>query len=209
MASTNKIISCRDRFFTPADNCIEMTELEKMVQGLLYDPMDKELFQSRRRARLLIRKLNAIPEDKERQRRHIFKDLFAETGSRFFIESPFICDYGSNIFWGENAYANFGCIILDAAPVRIGKNVMIAPAVKIFTATHPLEYEARNSGRELAKPITIGDNVWIGGGAIINPGVTIGDNSVIGSGAVVTKDVLPNVFAAGNPCKFIKEIANR
>ena len=183
-----------------------MTEREKMVQGSMYDPMDKELFQARRRARLLIRQLNAIPEDKERQRRHIFKELFAETGSRFFIESPFICDYGSNIFWGENSYANFGCIILDAAHVRIGKNVMIAPAVKIFTASHPMEHKARNSGYEFAKSITIGDNVWIGGGAIINPGVTIGNNSVVGSGSVVTKDVPENVFAAGNPCKFIKEI---
>ena len=185
-----------------------MTEGEKMVQGLLYDPMDKDLFQARRRARLLIRKLNAIPEDKERQRRHVLADLFAETGSRFFIESPFICDYGSNIFWGENSYANFGCIILDSAPVRIGKNVMIGPAVKIFTATHPLAYEARNSGREMAKPITIGDNVWIGGGAIINPGATIGNNSVIGSGSVVTRDIPENVFAAGNPCKILKEIHN-
>jgi len=185
-----------------------MTEREKMVQGLMYDPMDKELFKGRLRARALLRKLEEIPEDKERQRRHIFKELFAETGERFYIENSFKCDYGSNIYWGENAYANFGCIILDVAPVRIGKNVMLAPSVMIMTATHPLQAKARNSGKEYAKPIVIGDNVWIGAGAIINPGVTIGENSVIGSGAVVTKDVPPNVFAAGNPCKFIKEIAN-
>lgn len=185
-----------------------MTEREKMIQGLLYDPMDKELVKGRLRARALLRKLEDIPEDKERQRRHIFKELFAETGERFLIENSFKCDYGYNIYWGENAYANFDCTILDVAPVRIGKNVMLAPSVMIMTATHPLEAKARNSGKEYAKPITIGDNVWIGAGAIINPGVTIGENSVIGSGAVVTKDVPPNVFAAGNPCKFIKEIDN-
>jgi len=185
-----------------------MTEREKMIQGLMYDPMDKELVRGRLHARALLRKLEEIPEDKERQRRHIFKELFAETGERFLIENSFKCDYGYNIYWGENAYANFGCIILDVAPVHIGKNVMLAPSVMLMTATHPLEAKARNSGKEYAKPITIGDNVWIGAGAIINPGVTIGENSVIGSGAIVTKDVPPNVFAAGNPCKFIKEIDN-
>ena len=185
-----------------------MTEKEKMVQGLPYNPHDKELRKARTRARQILRTIAEIPEDKERQRKHFFKELFAETGQRFLIENPFICDYGSNIFWGENAYANFGCIILDAAPVYIGKNVMLAPAVKIFTATHPLEYEERNSGIEFAKEIRIGDNVWIGGGAIINPGVTIGSNSVIGSGSVVTKDIPENVVAAGNPCRVIKEINN-
>jgi len=185
-----------------------MTEREKMVQGLLYDPMDKELYKGRLRARALLKKLEEIPADKERQRRHIFKELFAETGERFLIENSFKCDYGYNIYWGENAYANFDCTILDVAPVHIGKNVMLAPSVLIMTATHPLEAKARNSGTEYAKPIHIGDNVWIGAGAIINPGVTIGENSVIGSGAVVTKDVPPNVFAAGNPCKFIKDIDN-
>lgn len=185
-----------------------MTEREKMVQGLLYDPMDKELVRGRLKARALLRKIEEIPQDKERQRRHFFKELFAETGKRFLIENSFKCDYGYNIYLGENAYANFNCIILDVAPVYIGKNVMLAPSVMILTATHPLEAEARNSGKEFGKSITIGDNVWIGAGAIINPGVTIGENSVIGSGTVVTKDVPSNVFAAGNPCKVIKEIDN-
>ena len=179
-----------------------------MLQGHLYDPMDKELIKCRLNARRLMREISIIPEPKEKQRKHLFKELFAETGKRFYIENPFICDYGSNIYWGENSYANFGCIILDAAPVHIGRNVMLAPAVKIFTATHPLEYEARNSGIESAKPVVIGDNVWIGGGAILNPGVTIGNNSVIGSGSVVTKDIPENVVAAGNPCKVIKPIEN-
>ncbi len=185
-----------------------MTEKEKMIAGLPYHPSDKELARDRKKARLLLRKIAEIPEDKERQRKHFFKELFATTGQKFLIENPFLCDYGCNIFWGENAYANFGCIILDAAPVYIGKNVMLAPSVKIFTATHPLEFEARNSGIEFAKSVRIGDNVWIGGGAIINPGVTIGNNSVIGSGSVVTKDIPENVVAAGNPCKIIREIKN-
>ncbi len=185
-----------------------MTEKEKMLQGLIYDPSDKELDQGRKRARALLRRLKEIPDEKERQRKHVFRELFAETGQRFLIENPFICDYGYNIYWGENAYANFGCVILDSAPVHIGKNVMLAPSVQILTATHPLEAAARIAGQEFAKPITIGDNVWIGGGAIINPGVTIGKNSVIGSGSVVIKDIPENVMAAGNPCKVIKKIDN-
>lgn len=185
-----------------------MTEREKMVKELLYDPSDKELVSGRLKARALLRKIAEIPEDKERQRKHLFKELLGRTGQKFYIENPFICDYGFNIYWGENSYANFGCIILDAAPVYIGKNVMMAPSVKLFTATHPVEFKERNSGLEFAKSITIGDNVWIGGGAIINPGVTIGNNSVIGSGSVVTKDIPEDVVAAGNPCKIIRTISN-
>jgi len=179
-----------------------------MVKGLPYNPFDRDLRKARTRARTILRRIDEIPEDKERQRKHFFKELFAETGQKFLIENPFTVDYGFNIFWGENAYANFGCIILDAAPVYIGKNVMLGPSVKIFTATHPIEFEARNSGIEYAKEIRIGDNVWIGGGAILNPGITIGNYSVIGSGSVVTKDIPENVVAVGNPCRVIKEIKN-
>ncbi|MBM1105541.1 sugar O-acetyltransferase [Aurantibacter crassamenti] len=185
-----------------------MTEREKMIQGLPYDPLDKELIAGRLNARKLVRRIAEIPMDKEKQRRHVFKELLGTTGARFYIENPFICDYGYNIHWGENAYANFDCIILDAAPVYIGKNVMLAPGVKILTSTHPLEYEARNSGIETAEPIRIGDNVWVGGGVIINPGVTIGENSVIGSGSVIVEDIPSNVVAVGNPCKVLKSIDN-
>lgn len=185
-----------------------MTEKEKMIKGLPFNPYDKELIKGKLNARRLIREITAIPEDKERQRKHFFRELFAETGKSFYIENPFICDYGFNIHWGENAYANFGCIILDAAPVYVGKNVMMAPGVKILTATHPLEYEARNTGIEFAEPIHIGDNVWLGGGVIINPGVTIGNNSVIGSGSIVIKDIPENVVAVGNPCEVLKNIDN-
>jgi len=185
-----------------------MTEKEKMTQGLMYDPLDKELIAGRLRARRLTKDISEISMDNERQRRHMFKELLGSTGRRFYIENPFICDYGYNIHWGENSYANFECIILDSAPVHIGKNVMIAPRVQILTATHPLEYKARNSGTEFAKPISIGDNVWIGAGVIVNPGVTIGNNSVIGSGSVVVKDIPANVVAAGNPCRVLKSIDN-
>lgn len=185
-----------------------MTEKEKMTKGLAYDPLDKELISGRLRARKLCKEILEIPMDKEKQRRHLFKELLGSTGGRFYIENPFICDYGYNIHWGENSYANFGCIILDSAPVHIGKNVMMAPRVQLLTASHPLEYKARNSGVEFAKTIHIGDNVWIGAGVIVNPGITIGNNAVIGSGSVVTKDVPENVVAAGNPCRILKNIDN-
>lgn len=185
-----------------------MTEREKMVLGQMYNPMDRELIEGRLNARKQLAALSSIPMNEEKNRKKILKSLFAETGKRFYIENPFICDYGSNIYWGENSFANFGCIILDCAPVRIGENVMIATGVQLLTATHPLEFKERNSGLEFAKPITIGDNVWIGGGVIVNPGVTIGNGSVIGSGSVVTRDVPENVLAAGNPCKVIKPIHN-
>ncbi|MEL7531944.1 MAG: sugar O-acetyltransferase [Bacteroidota bacterium] len=182
------------------------SEKEKMIAGLPYDPYDEELKAGRKNARRLLRELASIADEDEPARKKIFRELFGQTEGDFFIENPFICDYGYNIFWGENAYANFNCIFLDAAPIHIGKNVMLAPAVKIFTATHPIDHKLRNTGIEYAKSITIKDNVWIGGGAIINPGVTIGENTVIGSGSVVTKDIPANVVAVGNPCTVIREI---
>ncbi len=185
-----------------------MSEREKMTQGLLYYPNDSELVQGRLNARRVMRKITAISEDDEPKRKLLFRELFADTGNEFYIENPFICDYGYNIHWGENAYANFGCIILDAAPVYIGKNVMMAPGVKLMTASHPLDFKARNSGIEFAKSIHIGDNVWLGAGVIVNPGVKIGNNSVIGSGSVVVKDIPENVVAVGNPCKVLKYIDN-
>ncbi len=185
-----------------------MTEKEKMTAGMPYNPLDNELVVGRLRARRLVKEIGEIPMDKERQRRHLFKELLGTTSKRFYIENPFQCDYGYNIHWGENAYANFGCIILDCAPVHIGKNVMLAPRVQILTANHPLEFKARNSGIEFAESVHIGDNVWVGAGAIINPGVTIGNNSVIGSGSIVTKNIPENVVAVGNPCRILRRIEN-
>lgn len=183
-----------------------MSEYEKMIRGEFYDPNDPDLVARRLYARKMVRQFNdSEPEDLE-IRRQVLKQLFGKTGEAFYIEPPFTCDYGCNIEWGENAYANFDLLILDSAPVRIGRNVMIAPNVRIYTATHPLDHRLRNAGPEYAKPVTIGDNVWVGGGAIINPGVTIGECSVIGSGSVVTKDIPPGVVAVGNPCRVVKRI---
>lgn len=182
------------------------TEREKMVNGEFYNAGDDELVKDRLHARKLTRLFNQTLETEVPKRTEILKELFGSTGDRFYLEPNFRCDYGYNIHLGENFYANFDCIILDICEVRIGANCFMAPGVHIYTAAHPLNPYERNSGIEFGKPVTIGDNVWIGGGTIINPGVKIGNNVVIASGSVVTKDVGDNVVVGGNPAKFIKEI---
>lgn len=186
-----------------------MTQRERMLKGELYFPADPELVSLRARARALCRTFNDTPESHGEQRVALLKELLGSTGEDIWVESDFRCDYGLNIHVGENFYANFNCVILDVCEVRIGNNCMLAPSVQIFTATHPLDPNERNSGWELGKPVTIGDNVWIGGGAIVNPGVTIGDNAVVASGAVVTKDVAANTVVGGNPARFLKEIPGK
>ncbi|MBT8257096.1 MAG: sugar O-acetyltransferase [Bacteroidia bacterium] len=185
-----------------------MTEKQKMLAGAMYDPMDPELVVARDRARSLFQKINMMSEAKKKERDTLFYELVGSAGSDLWIEPPFYCDYGENIHLGNQVFMNFGCCILDVCEVRIGNNAMLAPNVQIYTATHPLEAKARNSGKEFAKPITIGDNVWIGGNAVICPGVTIGNNVVIGAGAVVTKSFPDDVFIAGNPAKVIRSIDN-
>mgnify|MGYP001155182661 FL=1 len=183
------------------------TELEKMLAGELYESWDPELIAMRKRARRLLRALNqeTTEEDRE-QRRGILGELFGTTGKEVYVEPPFFCDYGSNIHVGENFYMNFDCVILDCARIDIGNTVFCGPKVQIYAATHPLVASERIKGPELAKPIKIGNHVWLGGGVIVCPGVTIGDNTTIGAGSVVTRDIPANVFAAGNPCKVIKTI---
>lgn len=180
------------------------TEKEKMLAGQLYLSSDRELVQERENARRLIRLFNDSLATELSKRTKILRELFGTTGENIYIEPTFRCDYGYNIHVGENFYANFGCVILDVNEVNIGKNALLAPYVQIYTAYHPIDVKTRISGLELGAPVKIGDNVWIGGGAIINPGVTIGDNVVIGSGSVVTKDIPPNVVIAGNPCRIIQ-----
>ena len=184
----------------------KMSEKSKMLAGDLYDPSDNELVQMRLDARLMTEKLNQTSVAEPQLRTKLIKSLFGSTGNNIHIESMFNCDYGSNIHVGDNFYVNFSCVILDVAEVRIGNNCLIAPQVGIYTAMHPLDPIERNSGLELAKPITIGDNCWIGGQAIINPGVTLGDNVVVASGAVVTKSFGSNIVIGGNPAKVIKQI---
>lgn len=183
-----------------------MTEKQKMLAGEMYDPSDTELSRLRRVARQKTEKFHAITEQNKHERVEILKSLFGSTGENIYVEPSFRCDYGENIHVGENFYANFNCVILDVAEVRIGDNCLLAPQVGIYTAMHPLDPDERNSGLEMAKPITIGDNCWIGGHATINPGVCLGNNVVVASGAVVTKNFGDNVVIAGNPARVMKEI---
>jgi maltose O-acetyltransferase len=182
------------------------TEKQKMLAGELYNPMDKELTKERLRARVLIKELNDTSEEQIEERASILKELIPHTGTDLCLQPPFYCDYGSNIIIGDNVYINFNCIVLDVAPVTIGSRSFFGPNVQVYTATHPLNYKERSSGVEFAKPISIGEDVWIGGSAVICPGVSIGDRSVIGAGSVVTKDIPPDVVAVGNPCKVIRKL---
>ncbi|KGE13191.1 sugar O-acetyltransferase [Sphingobacterium deserti] len=184
------------------------TSKEKMIAGEIYQAMGRELFDERQYAKEQLHIFNNLEPSKVKGRNQIIKKLFGKTTNLFFIEPPFRCDYGYNIFLGDNFYANFNLTILDCAPVTIGANVMIGPNVSIFTAGHPVHPEPRVAGWEFAKPVTIEDNVWIGGHTVINPGVTIGKNTVIGSGSIVTKDIPENVIAVGNPCRVIRSITD-
>eukprot|EP01121_Diplochlamys_sp_Union-15-3_P015811 TRINITY_DN5280_c0_g1_i2.p1 TRINITY_DN5280_c0_g1~~TRINITY_DN5280_c0_g1_i2.p1 ORF type:complete len:202 (-),score=43.60 TRINITY_DN5280_c0_g1_i2:55-660(-) len=180
------------------------TEKEKMLNGSLYQPWEPVLVEERARAKKLIYKFNTVEDPS--QKREILKELFGHFGENSTIESPLNVDYGYNIHFGKNSFMNYGCVILDCAKVEIGENVLIAPNVQIYTATHPTDPKIRLQGLEMAYPIKIGNNVWIGGGSIILPKVTIGDNTTIGAGSVVTKSIPANVVAAGNPAKIIKHL---
>jgi maltose O-acetyltransferase len=166
----------------------------------LYDPSQPELVAARQRARGLLARYNATPEEQ------LLRELLARVGAEPFVEPPFFCDYGSNTSLGDRFYANTGCIFLDSAPVTIGDRVLFGPAVQLLTATHPVEAELRAQGLEYAEPISIGDDAWLGGGAIVLPGVTIGDRAVVGAGSVVTRDVPADVVAAGNPARVIRSL---
>jgi maltose O-acetyltransferase len=181
------------------------TEREKMLAGELYDPLDPELVAARVRTRDLCQTLNATREREEDTRRRLLVELFGAGGGDVWMQPPFFCDYGSNIFLGKRVFFNFNCIVLDVCEVRIGDFTLFGPAVQIYTATHPLEAELRRS-QEFGKPVAIGSDVWVGGAAVICPGVTIGSRSVIGAGSVVTRDIPDGVFAAGNPCRVIRQL---
>jgi maltose O-acetyltransferase len=182
------------------------SEKEKMIAGEMYDPLDKQLVEDRIRTRLLIKALNDTREDDTAQRSRIIKELLPDAAPDLWLQPPFYCDYGYNMKVGERVFFNFNCIVLDVAPVVIGSRTMFGPNVQIYTATHPVDHAERSSGREYARPIVIGEDVWIGGSAVICPGVTIGNRSIIGAGSVVTKDIPDDVIAAGNPCKVIRPI---
>jgi maltose O-acetyltransferase len=181
------------------------TEREKMLAGDLYDPLDPELVASRNRARDLCQELNATRESDQDRRRAILRDLFGMGGESVWMQPPFFCDYGSNIELGERVFFNFNCVVLDVCPVRIGDFTLFGPGVQILTPMHPLNAELRRQ-QEFGKPIEIGADVWVGGGALILPGVRVGSRTVIGAGSVVTRDIPDGVFAAGNPCRIIRAI---
>jgi len=182
------------------------SEKEKMLAGEPYRASDPELSAERRRARLLFKEFNDSRPDEREKRARLLQQLIPRSGRGLWIEPPFYCDYGSNIVLGEHVYFNFNCVILDVAPVRIGSHVLFGPSVQVYTATHPLSAAARRTGVGSGKPIEIGDGAWIGGGAILCPGVRIGAQAVIGAGSVVTEDVAERVFAAGNPCRVVRAI---
>ena len=187
-----------------------MTEKEKARLGLLYDAnYDEELLAERRRCKELCFQFNQLSPLKELEQKEIIGKLFGKTKENFCVTAPFYCDYGYNIEIGENFYSNHNLVILDGAKVEIGDNVFIAPNCCITTAGHPINIDERNRGLECAYPIKIGNNVWIGAGANILPGVTIGDNVTIGAGSVVNKSIPANSIAVGNPCKVIKTILDK
>ena len=181
------------------------TERDKMLAGELYDPFDPELAAARVKARDLCQALNATREADEQERRRILVDLFGAGGDQVWMQPPFYCDYGTNIFLGTRVFFNFNCVVLDVCAVRIGDYTLFGPSVQIYTAMHPLDPVLRRT-QEFAKPVTIGSDVWVGGAAVICPGVTIGSKAVIGAGSVVTRDIPANVFAAGNPCRVIRNL---
>jgi maltose O-acetyltransferase len=183
-----------------------MTEREKMLAGALYDPLDPELVEARIRARDLCHALNATREAEQQHRRSIQRQLFGSGGDTVWMQPPFYCDYGRNIALGERVFFNFNCVVLDVCDVRIGDFTFFGPAVQIYTATHPMNAALRRV-QEFGKPVAIGSDVWVGGGALIMPGVTIGSRTVIGAGSVVTRDVPDDVLAAGNPCRVIRSLA--
>ena len=181
------------------------SEREKMLAGDLYDALDPELVLARNRARDLCQELNASRESETESRRTILRELFASGGDTVWMQPPFYCDYGSNIVLGERVFFNFNCVVLDVCKVTIGDFTLFGPAVQIYTAMHPMDPALRRI-QEFGEPIEIGSDVWVGGGAIICPGVKIGPKSVIGAGSVVTRDIPAGVFAAGNPCRVIRAI---
>ena len=185
------------------------TEKEKMLSGELYNALDQQLSDERLKTRLLIKALNDTREDEVIERRKILQELIPDAGAELWLQPPFYCDYGSNIKTGEKVFFNFNCVVLDVMQVTIGSRTMFGPNVQIYTATHPINYKERASGLEYAKPISIGEDVWVGGSAVICPGVTIGNRTIIGAGSVVTKDIPDDVFAAGNPCRVIRKLEEK
>lgn len=179
---------------------------QKMLAGELYDPMAPDMVTARAKSQRLCREYNNVDFGDMERREWVLRELLGSMGEKCDIVAPFYCDYGVHIRMGSGVFMNFGCVILDCSWITIGDRVLMGPGVQIYGASHPLQASVRGKGLEFGRPVVIGDDIWIGGGAIICPGVTIGSGSTIGAGSVVTRDIPANVFAAGNPCRVIREI---
>ncbi len=177
-----------------------------MLAGELYSGQDPELVADHLRARRLMDRFHASLADEDALRSALLRELFAAFGEGAAVRPPFRCDYGSNIRIGRGTFVNYGCVMLDCNAITIGEDVQIGPAVQIYTPDHPLDAGTRRSGLESARPVAIGDNVWLGGGAIVCPGVTIGADTVVGAGSVVVRDLPPGVVAVGNPCRVLRPL---
>ncbi len=184
------------------------TEKMKMLAGELYWSADPELVVEIRRAQGILARYNATAEDEANERTVLLRTLLGACGDKTVIRPVFACDYGYNIRLGRNTFINYQCVFLDCAPIEIGDDAQIGPAVQLYTAEHPLDAETRRAGLESARPIRIGRDVWIGGGAIVLAGVTIGDECVIGAGSVVTRDVPSGSVVVGNPARVIRSCDN-
>lgn len=182
-----------------------MNEQQLQAEGYLYK-LDKTLFAAHLNAKRITRLLNATEEHEAEKRKALVQELFAEAGEASYIEPPFHCDYGYNVSVGKRFYCNYDCVFLDCGKISIGDYVMLGPKVQIYTANHPIDPEVRRLNHDQGIPVTVGDDVWIGGGSILCPGVTVGSGSVIGAGSVVTHDIPSGVVAAGNPCRVIRPI---
>jgi maltose O-acetyltransferase len=183
-----------------------LTERQKMLAGELYNPFDPELMAARERARDLCQALNTTRESQQSKRRRILQNLFGAGGESVWMQPPFYCDYGSNIHLGTRVFFNFNCIVLDVCEVRIGDYTQFGPGTQILTPLHPFDAALRRQ-QEYGKAVEIGADVWVGGGALILAGVRIGSRAVIGAGSVVTRDIPEGVFAAGNPCRVIRDVS--
>lgn len=183
-----------------------MNEREKMINGELYKPFVDELEEERIKAKTLCQKYNSLLPNQKKEKQRILEELLGNAGNNSVIEPNFFCDYGYNIEFNGFVYINHNSVFLDCAKIKIGNNTFIGPNCGIYTAVHPVASEERNKGFEYAKPVTIGESVWLGGNVTVLPGVSIGDKTVIGAGSVVTKDIPAGVVAVGNPCKILREI---
>ncbi len=187
-----------------------MSEMkQRMLRGELYLADDVEIQAGLARSRELVERYNATRHDDQDARDRLLRELLADVGEGVVVTPPFRCDYGSHITIGPRTFVNYDCVLLDVAPIRIGAACQLAPRVQLLTATHPIDPEPRRIGWESAEPIAVGDNVWLGGGAIVCPGVTIGADTVVGAGAVVTRDLPAGVVAAGVPARVLREIDER